>query len=234
MNWLWHELRNHRADERGISYVESHDQALVGGKSFIFEMIDADMYADMHTTSGNERVARGVALHKMARLATLGSAGHGYLNFMGNEFGHPEWIDFPRAGNGWSHEKARRLWPLRDDASLEFKGLADFDAAMLALVPEFAGQLPELLKADDGDKVLAFRRGPLLFVFNFHPWVTYAGYGIPVTGAAAADLALHSGPGPVLAEISVKNDQAWLLADLPPRTASVFRLSSTDAAGGHR
>ncbi len=221
MNWLWHELRNHRPDERGISYVESHDQALVGGKSFIFEMIDADMYSGMHVTSGNARVARGVALHKMARLATLGTAGHGYLNFMGNEFGHPEWIDFPREGNGWSYEKARRLWKLRDDASLEFKGLADFDAAMLALVPEFSGQLPELLKADDGDKVLIFRRGELVFLFNFHPWLTYRRYGVRVQEGAYT-IVLQSRPGTVTSELSVRARESWLCTDIPPRTALVY------------
>jgi len=222
MNWLWHELRNHRADERGISYVESHDQALVGGKSFIFEMIDADMYHGMHVTSGNERVARGVALHKMARLATLGAAGHGYLNFMGNEFGHPEWIDFPREGNQWSLAKARRLWSLRDDAKLEFKALADFDAAMLALVPHFGSQLPELIKADDGDKVLIFRRGPLLFVFNFHPWKTYPGYGIKTADGKWLRL-LSSRPFADREVMQVQTKEGWLRLDLPPRTAVVMR-----------
>jgi 1,4-alpha-glucan branching enzyme len=181
MNWLWHELTNHRADERVISYVESHDQALVGGKSFIFTLIDADMYWAMHRGSESLRVDRGMALHKLARLATLGTAGHGYLNFMGNEFGHPEWIDFPREGNGWSCEKARRQWSLRDNESLRFGQLAEFDAAILGLITEEWDDLrPRLVKADDGDKLLAWQRGSLLWVLNFHPTTSFEGYGLRV------------------------------------------------------
>lgn len=32
----------------------------------------------------------------MIRLLTFSLGSKAYLNFMGNEFGHPEWIDFPR------------------------------------------------------------------------------------------------------------------------------------------
>ncbi len=224
MNWLWHELRNHRADERGIAYVESHDQALVGGKSFIFEMIDADMYHDMHSASQNHRVDRGIALHKMARLATMAAAGHGYLNFMGNEFGHPEWVDFPREGNGWSCAKARRQWSLRDAPELRFKDLGDFDAAMLRVMDFADGALPELLKADDGDKIMAFRRGPLLFVFNFHPAVSYSQYGFQVTPGEWHRL-LSTGPSFPESLVTGTGKESWLLLDLPARCAVVFRLA---------
>ncbi len=229
MNWLWHELRNHRGDERAISYVESHDQALVGGKSFIFECIDADMYTDMHVGSQNLRVERGVALHKMARLATLGAAGHGYLNFMGNEFGHPEWIDFPREGNGWSCAKARRQWSLRDDERLRFKPLADFDRALMNLVTKDWAHPPHLLKADDGDKVLAFVRGDLFFVFNFHPFQHYADYGFETGPGAWEQILSTDDPayggftGPAVEPAMTRSQ--WLQLHLPPRTASVWRLS---------
>jgi 1,4-alpha-glucan branching enzyme len=229
MNWLWHELRNHRGDERAVSYVESHDQALVGGKSFIFECIDADMYTDMHVGSQNLRVERGLALHKMARLATLGAAGHGYLNFMGNEFGHPEWIDFPREGNGWSCAKARRQWSLRDNPALRFKALGDFDSALMHLVSRDWAHPPHLLKADDGDKVLAFLRGDLFFVFNFHPFQHYHSYGFE-TGPGSwqqmlstDDLAYGGFSAP--AEAPAVTKSPWLQLDLPPRTASVWRLT---------
>ena len=118
-NWpmgnLWYELTNRRADEKTISYAESHDQALVGDKSIIFRLIGAPMYD--HMSIGDEHITadRGMALHKMIRLITLSTAGSGYLNFMGNEFGHPEWIDFPREGNNWSYRYARRQWHLVDD-----------------------------------------------------------------------------------------------------------------------
>ncbi len=232
MNGLWHELTNHRGEEHAISYVESHDQAMVGGKSFIFEMIDADMYTSMHSGSNSLLVERGVALHKLARLATFAAADDGYLNFMGNEFGHPEWIDFPREGNGWSLAKARRQWSLRDDPSLRFKALGDFDAAMLALAgPDWTDERPCLLKADDGDKVLAFRRGRRVFVFNFHPGRSYTGYGIAVPAGSyrlvlSSDEPRFGGWDRVSAAApypaTESGGQAWLNTYLPARTGLVF------------
>ncbi len=185
MNWLYHELTSHRADEQVISYVESHDQALVGGKTFIFELIDKEMYYNMHTDSQNMVVDRGIALHKMARLATLGASAHGYLNFMGNEFGHPEWIDFPREGNNWSYNYARRQWSLRDKQDLRFHYLADFDQAMVNLINDrdILGNEPVTFRLiNEGDKIMAFERGPLLFCLNFHPEKSFADY--PVDASA--------------------------------------------------
>jgi len=228
MNWLWHELTNHRAEERAIGYVESHDQALVGGKSFIFEMIDADMYSDMHAGSQNLRVERGVALHKLARLATYAAASDGYLNFMGNEFGHPEWIDFPREGNGWSCAKARRQWSLRDDASLRFKALADFDAALMQL--DWGTAPPELVKADDGDKVIAFRRGNAFIALNFHPSRSYEHYGFSVPSGAwrlafsTDDSRFGGWNRAATGEYRTQPDggQHWLRLYLPARTGLVL------------
>ena len=133
MAYLWAELTNRRADERTIGYVECHDQALVGGKTLMFSLVGAEMYGSMHGSAENLVVERGVAIHKMARLATLGTAGHGYLNFFGNEFGHPEWVDFPREGNDWSYHHARRQWSLRDDPNLRYRFMADFDRAVVTL-----------------------------------------------------------------------------------------------------
>jgi 1,4-alpha-glucan branching enzyme len=184
MNWLYHELTSHRADEQVISYVESHDQALVGGKTFIFELIDKEMYYNMHVDARNVLVDRGIALHKMARLATLSAASHGYLNFMGNEFGHPEWIDFPREGNNWSYHYARRQWSLREDPDLKYHFLADFDQAMVNLVRDrnVIGHVPVTFRLiHDGDKVMAFERDGLVFVLNFHPSNSYTDYGIDVS-----------------------------------------------------
>ncbi|MBL9117498.1 MAG: alpha amylase C-terminal domain-containing protein [Verrucomicrobiaceae bacterium] len=233
MAWLWHELTNHRADERVISYVESHDQALVGGKSFIFTLIDADMYWNMHATSLSMIVDRGVALHKLARMTTLGTAGHGYLNFMGNEFGHPEWVDFPREGNGWSFDKARRKWSLRDNPGLRFKHLADFDEGMLSLVSdEWSEQPPVLIKADDGDKVLAWKRADLVFLVSFHPVQSFEGYGFQLNGGVY-DLVMSSDepkfggfarvPIPQRYECDA---EGWLRVYLPSRTAIVLRSRS--------
>ena len=171
LGWLWHELTSRRADERTVSYFECHDQALVGGKTMFFEMTGPAIYDAMHRGSGSLVVQRAVAVHKMARLATLASAGGGYLCFMGNEFGHPEWIDFPREGNGWSFDKARRRWSLRDDPDLQFSCLADWDEAMVRLFAAEPGVLDapaKLLACDDAAKVLAFARGRFLLLFNFH------------------------------------------------------------------
>jgi len=170
VGWLWHEITNRRVDEKTVNYVESHDQALVGGKSFFFQLVDSDIYYGMRRDQHNLAVERGVAIHKMARLATLGAAGPAYLNFMGNEFGHPEWIDFPRAENGWSYSHARRMWSLRDNPDLLFKCLGDFDQAMLASVPSDAlsEHDPVLLASDDAAKILAYLRGRFVFIFNFH------------------------------------------------------------------
>ncbi len=184
MHWLYHELTSHRPDEQVISYVESHDQALVGGKTFIFELIDKEMYFNMHVEAQNLQVDRGIALHKMARLATLGAAAHGYLNFMGNEFGHPEWIDFPREGNNWSYHYAHRQWSLRDDPGLKFHFLADFDRAMVNLIREknVIGHIPVTFRLiHDGDKMMAFERDGLLFALNFNPSQSFTDYAIDVT-----------------------------------------------------
>lgn len=232
MQLLWDELTKRRRDERTISYVESHDQALVGGKSFIFTLIDAEMYDAMHVGSQSPRIDRGIALHKLARLATFGTAAHGYLNFMGNEFGHPEWIDFPREGNGWSCDKARRQWSLRDDPSLRFSHLADFDQAMLALAkPSWGESLAEPLKVDEGDKILAWRRGDLLILLNFHPTQSYAGYGFLVEPGTyervlSSDDPRFGGHEETAFPRTYQTDDSWLRVDLRSRVGLVLRLAT--------
>jgi len=179
MGHLWHELTNRRADENTISYAESHDQALVGDKSIIFRFIAEDMYDHMSIGDENIRVDRGIALHKMIRLITLATAGAGYLNFMGNEFGHPEWIDFPRQGNSWSYKYARRQWYLMDDPGLKYQFLARFDRDMIALTKKFQlldNSEPHLLYEHPDNMVIIFKRSDLLFAFNFHPVKSYLDY----------------------------------------------------------
>jgi 1,4-alpha-glucan branching enzyme len=186
-NWhmgrLWHELTNRRADEKTIAYAESHDQALVGDKTLIFRLIDSDMYTSMGIADDNPRIDRGVALHKMIRLITLATGGNGYLNFMGNEFGHPEWIDFPRQGNNWSYKYARRQWRLADDPDLRYGRLAEFDRDMIRVAKDFklfedAGH--RLLHEHSDDKVIAFERAGLVFVFNFNGASSHVNYLIQV------------------------------------------------------
>ena len=181
MGHLWSELNNRRADEKTISYAESHDQALVGDQSIIFRLIGADMYDHMRIDDESLSVARGMALHKLIRLITLVTAGAGYLNFMGNEFAHPEWIDFPRSGNDWSYHYARRQWHLVDDPSLKYHLLARFDRQMIALADDVTlldPPGPRLLHEHSDDKIIACERAGLLFVFNFHPYRSYSDYRI--------------------------------------------------------
>lgn len=184
---IFWEVKNRRADEKTVSYCESHDQALVGDKTIIFRLIDADMYWHFKHGDENEMVHRGIALHKMIRLVTLGTINGGYLNFMGNEFGHPEWIDFPREGNGWSYKYARRQWNLVDNADLDYHYLGDFDQEMLKVVKgekNFIKMPVQEIWHNDGDQVLAFMRGDLVFVFNFSPTHSYTDYGFLVPEGA--------------------------------------------------
>ena len=179
MGEIWWELTNKRADEKTISYAECHDQALVGDKTIIFRLIDKEMYFSMRKDSGNGLVDRGVALHKLIRLVTAATAGDGYLTFMGNEFGHPEWIDFPREGNGWSFKYARRQWSLAENEDLRYGGLRDFDAAMVRLIrhEQLLFARPELLVADEEKKILIFMRKNCIFALNFSATGSFADYG---------------------------------------------------------
>ena len=183
MGSMAYELLNRRKDERTISYVECHDQAIVGGQTAIFRLMGDAMYSAMHRHSQNPAVDRAMALHKMTRLATAAAAGHGYLNFMGNEFGHPEWIDFPREGNQWSYHYARRQWSLARNPDLRFGELQAFDRAMLSTLrsaPHFYRYTPHCIWCDNGAKILVLRRGNLFFCFNFHPTNSVSDYAIHV------------------------------------------------------
>lgn len=233
---LWHELTNKRCDEKTISYAESHDQALVGDQTLIFRLIERDMYDHMALDCRNWRVDRGLALHKMIRLATLATAGHGYLNFMGNEFGHPEWIDFPREGNNWSYHYARRQWHLRDDQRLVYHFLGDFDKAMIDLAKLFNllenGNIQKACEHCD-DKVIAFERAGLLFVFNFHPDKSYTDYAVEAFAkeyrlVLDTDAYCFGGHGRIQAnQVYVVNvgsgERMVIKAYLPARTALVLR-----------
>ena len=176
---IWWELTGKRAEERTISYAECHDQALVGDKTIIFRLMDKEMYFAMNNESQNDMVERGIALHKLIRLATAATAGDGYLNFMGNEFGHPEWIDFPREGNGWSYKYARRQWSLADNGLLRYGKLQAFDADMIHLLRKenTLSEAPELLVSDEQKKILIFRRKNCIFALNFSPSGSFADYG---------------------------------------------------------
>ncbi len=172
MHEMWQVLTDRLPYVKTVAYCESHDQALVGDKTIAFRLMDKEMYFHMAKSDENLIIDRGIALHKMIRLMTISTGGQAWLNFMGNEFGHPEWIDFPREGNNWSFKYARRQWSLASDPALKYHYLQDFDVAMLEMVTHFkllSMDYPEQLNVDETNKTLIFRKSGLIFVFNFHP-----------------------------------------------------------------
>ncbi len=239
---LYYELTSKRADEKTISYAESHDQALVGDKTIIFRLLDKEMYFAMSKTIPSLIVDRGIALHKMIRLVTAATGGGGYLNFMGNEFGHPEWIDFPREGNNWSYQYARRQWNLVDDQLLKYHYLGDFDRDMISLISEsrlYDEKFCRLVADNRADQVLAFERGEYLFVFNFNPEKSFTDYGIKATPGKYrivlnTDNRAYGGNGNVdeslayIARNNIKYGTAYyLLLYIPSRTGLVFKRKKT-------
>ena len=179
---IWWQLTNKRADEKTISYAECHDQAMVGDKTIAFRLMDAEMYTSMNKESQSPVVDRGMALHKMIRLVTMATCGNGYLTFMGNEFGHPEWIDFPREGNGWSYKHARRQWSLAEPDYLRYRYLRNFDKAMIEMARKesILDETPELFVQDEEKKILIFKRKNCIFALNFNPTSSFADYGFAV------------------------------------------------------
>ena len=192
---MWCDMCLRRPGEKTIAYVESHDQALVGDQTMIFRLAGANMYTDMDKACHNPRIDRAIALHKMIRLFTLGGGGEGYLNFMGNEFGHPEWIDFPREGNGWSFHYCRRQWSLKDNGFLKYQWLGDFDEDMVKLTKEnhlFEQQMGDLLLNKRPEKTLVFYRHGLLFAFNFHSSMSLTNVLVPVPHPGEYTVALST------------------------------------------
>ncbi len=242
---MFWEVTNRRKDEKTISYCESHDQALVGDKTIIFRLVDADMYWHFKKGDENHAAVRGIALHKMIRLLTASTINGGYLNFMGNEFGHPEWIDFPREGNGWSHKYARRQWNLVDNKDLCYHYLGDFDEAMIKMLKSERNiQKSPVVEIwhNDGDQVLAYRRDNLTFVFNFSPVRSFTGYGFMVP-KGKYDVVLNTDNpafgGQGLNDDSIshftnydplldKDGKGWLKLYLPARSAVVLRKKKED------
>jgi 1,4-alpha-glucan branching enzyme len=239
---IYYELTSKRAEEKTISYAESHDQALVGDKTIIFRLLDKEMYFSMSKNIPNIIVDRGLALHKMIRLITASTAGGGYLNFMGNEFGHPEWIDFPREGNNWSYMYARRQWKLVDDPLLRYHFLGDFDRDMISFISKsglYTQPFCKLLTDNQNDQILAFERKEYLFVFNFNPFRSFTDYGIP-TGHGKFRIVLNTdnpaygGNGNVDEKLTYMargqaqyGSPSYLLLYLPSRSALVLQRKKT-------
>ena len=232
---LWFELTQRRVGEKNIGYAESHDQALVGDKTIMFRLCDAEMYWNMNKGSNNAIIDRGVALHKMIRLLTASLAGEGYLNFMGNEFGHPEWIDFPREGNGWSYHYCRRQWSLVDNPDLRYGELQEFDRHMVALLKKgnLIGKENISLWYDQENKIIIYSKGGKIFAFNFNPTQSFEGYFVPtgINGKFKAeftsDESRFGGFDRVDTnykyETQEKDGKVGFYCYLPARTATVFK-----------
>ncbi len=232
---MWGDMCLRRPGENTVAYVESHDQALVGDKTMIFRLADAAMYTDMRKDCHNMVIDRAIALHKMIRLFTLAGGGEAYLNFMGNEFGHPEWIDFPREGNGWSFHYCRRQWHLLDDPELKYQWLGDFDRDMIALAKRkdlFAQRMADLEYISGEFQTIAFYRKGLIFAFNFSPFRSQTNVLIPVPNNAdytvefSTDDFKYGGNGLVYHmtyPVKAFDGRCFIELYLPARTAIVLK-----------
>lgn len=230
---MWHELTNRPENERTIAYAESHDQALVGDKSIAFWLMDKEMYSSMSKLQSSLVVDRGVALHKMIRMITISLGGEGYLNFMGNEFGHPEWVDFPRLGNDWSYQYARRQWSLVDTEHLRYHDLFEWDKAMVRLIKEFKilpAKQADQLHLDPEKKILAYERGGLVFVFSWNISESIFGFEFKVPEKGKYKIILNSddkkfgGFGRIEGDPVYPTDKSGKIQIyLPNRTCLIFR-----------
>jgi 1,4-alpha-glucan branching enzyme len=192
---MYQTILDRKFDDKTLAYAESHDQALVGDKTIAFRLMDKEMYFNMSISDQHPVIDRGMALHKMFRLFTIALGGNAYMNFMGNEFGHPEWIDFPREGNNWSYYHARRQWSLVDNPQLKYQYLGKWDRMMLQLIDDFnilSAGFPQLLNNDDWNKTIVFERGGLIFIFNFHVNSSVMDYKFAVPESGSYELLLSS------------------------------------------
>lgn len=226
---LFYELTARRPEEKVISYAESHDQAMVGDKTIMFRLADKAMYWHMQKSDNNIEIERAIALHKMIRLITASTNGGGYLNFMGNEFGHPEWIDFPREGNKWSFAHARRRWDLVDNGFLKYEWLYNFDKAMIKIISDSSKYTVQNTYINQNDGVISFVRGEYLFIFNFSPSKSHEDYGIPAKDGDY-NLILSSDDDAFGGLNRIQDNGNYIAKDnlikiyTPARTACVFKL----------
>lgn len=226
---LFYELTARRPEEKVISYAESHDQAMVGDKTIMFRLADKTMYWHMQKSDNNIEIERAIALHKMIRLITASTNGGGYLNFMGNEFGHPEWIDFPREGNKWSFAHARRRWDLVDNGFLKYEWLYNFDKAMIKIISDSSKYTVQNTYINQNDGVISFVRGKYLFIFNFSPSKSHKDYDIP-TKDGDYNLILSSDDDTFGGLNRIQDNGNYIAKDnlikiyTPARTACVFKL----------
>ncbi len=235
LNNIYYELAIRRSHEKVIGYCESHDQALVGDKTIMFRLCDQEMYWGMHKDYRSVTMDRAMAMHKLLRLLTMTLGGEGYLTFMGNEFGHPEWIDFPREGNGWSYHYCRRQWSLPDNPELKYEYLRAFDKDMVALAKKSKVQQSgdKQLQLNNTDKVMVYKKGSAIFAYNFHPYQSYDGcfLKMPAKGkyqvVMSTDDYCYGGDGRIYHQTyeteTLPDGSVGIRMYLPSRTAAVLK-----------
>ncbi|XP_038012821.1 1,4-alpha-glucan-branching enzyme isoform X4 [Motacilla alba alba] len=239
MGNIVHTLTNRRCEEKYIAYAESHDQALVGDKTLAFRLMDAEMYTNMSVLMPLTPVIdRGIQLHKMIRLITHALGGESYLNFMGNEFGHPEWLDFPRIGNNESYHYARRQFNLTEDDLLRYKFLNAFDRDMNKLEERFgwlASPQAYVSEKHEANKVIAFERAGLIFIFNFHPYQSYVDYRVGIETPGKYKILLDSDAGEYGGHQRLDHNTEYFSEEYPHnyRPNSIMSSSSQPPRGCH-
>jgi len=235
MDEIWGVLTNRKPGEANIAYAESHDQALVGDKTLAFQLMDSEMYWHMGRDCESASVDRGIALHKLIRLLTFSLGGEGWLNFIGNEFGHPEWLDFPREGNNWSYHYCRRQWSIVDDPKLRFGDMNAFDRALQKFGVEtdvLSQSDMELLFVHNDWKILFARRGNLLFAFNLNPYQSFPDFELPVPESGEYEVVIDTDQKEFGGFERIDQELTYLASDhkirlyLPSRTALVLRRKS--------
>ena len=235
INQMWGSMCLRRPGEGTVAYVESHDQALVGDQTMIFRLAGANMYTDMDKATHNPVIDRAIALHKMIRAFTLGGAGEAYLNFMGNEFGHPEWIDFPREGNNWSFDYCRRQWSLKNNGYLKYEWLDKFDKDLVKLTKDskmFDQKMADLLLMKAPEQTIVFGRKDLMFAMNFHYAHSLKDVLVPIREKADYEVAMCSDDKAYGGQDLVKHmvyeaktfdGQHFIQLYIPARTAIVLK-----------
>ncbi len=238
MGRIWNELTGGRPGEKAIGYVESHDQCLVGDQTLLFRMAGAEMYGGMGKTYHTPSMDRAIDMHKVIRFVTCTLASDGYLNFIGNEFGHPEWVDFPREGNNWSYQHAQRRWSLCFDWNLKYEWLANFDRAMTYFVNTnelHCSGSAHALWIGQAQKVLLYERSGFLFAVNMHPTWSQEGVFLSTerTGPGGYRVIFSSDEWPFGGQERISKNTVYHSADtefghglriyLPCRTACVLK-----------
>ena len=235
INQMWGSMCLRRPGEGTVAYVESHDQALVGDQTMIFRLAGANMYTDMDKSTHNPVIDRAIALHKMIRAFTLGGAGEAYLNFMGNEFGHPEWIDFPREGNNWSFDYCRRQWSLKNNGYLKYEWLDKFDKDLVKVTKDsnmFDQKMADLLLMKGPEQTVVFGRKDLMFALNFHYAHSLKDVLVPIREKADYEVVMCSDDEAYGGQELVKHmvyeaktfdDQHFIQLYIPARTAIILK-----------